>query len=220
MKSKVLKWLWIVVLLFGAWICGQNTAKAVQSYSCIDDKKVAITFDDGPNPQYTELLLDGLRERNVRATFFLIGKQAEEYPDLVKKMDEDGHLIGNHTYSHVDLCKQSEEGVVEQVDRTNDIIEEITGKRPVYIRPPFGSWNRSLEEQTGMLEIFWTVDPRDWECTDCSRVIERTLEDVKDGSILLFHDASPSSVRAALAVVDILKERGYEFVTADELIYE
>lgn len=220
MKSKVLKWLWIVVLLFGAWICGQNTAKAVQSYSCIDDKKVAITFDDGPNPQYTELLLDGLRERNVRATFFLIGKQAEEYPDLVKRMDEDGHLIGNHTYSHVDLCKQSEEGVVEQVDRTNDIIEEITGKRPVYIRPPFGSWNRSLEEQTGMLEIFWTVDPRDWECTDCSRVIERTLEDVKDGSILLFHDASPSSVRAALAVVDILKERGYEFVTADELIYE
>lgn len=206
--------------MFGAWTCGQNTARAVQSYSYVEDKRVAITFDDGPNPQYTEILLDGLRERNVRATFFLIGEQAEAYPDLVKTMDEDGHLIGNHTYSHVDLCKQSEEGVVEQVGRTNDIIEEITGKRPVYIRPPFGSWNRRLEEQTGMLEIFWTVDPRDWECTDCSRVIERTLEDVKDGSILLFHDASSSSVRAALAVIDILKERGYEFVTADDLIYE
>jgi peptidoglycan/xylan/chitin deacetylase (PgdA/CDA1 family) len=186
----------------------------------IEVKKVAITFDDGPNPEYTEKLLDGLKERNVKATFFLIGSEVEEYPEIVKRMSAEGHLIGNHTYEHVDLCGVDADEVTWQVEQTNDLIFEVTGTRPIYIRPPYGSWSKEMEEETGMLEILWTVDPRDWECFDVGTLIERVLTNVESGSIILFHDASASSVDAALAVVDTLTARGYEFVGADELLYE
>jgi peptidoglycan/xylan/chitin deacetylase (PgdA/CDA1 family) len=186
----------------------------------IEVKKVAITFDDGPNPAHTERLLDGLKERNVTATFFLIGSEVKEYPEIVKRMSEEGHLIGNHTYEHVDLCGVDEAQVKWQVEQTNDAIYEVTGERPVYIRPPYGSWSRSMEEATGMLEVLWTVDPRDWDCDDTGELISRVLEQVENDSIILFHDASASSVDAALTVIDILTERGYEFVGANEILYE
>ena len=142
----------------------------------IEAKKVAITFDDGPNPLYTEKLLDGLKERNVKATFFLIGKEVKEYPDIVKRMYEEGHLIGNHTYEHVNLCEVDAKQVKWQVEQTNDLIYEVTGERPVYIRPPYGCWNKQMGEATGMLEILWSVDPRDWECNDTDVLISRVLK--------------------------------------------
>lgn len=186
----------------------------------IEAKKVAITFDDGPNSLYTEKLLDGLKERNVKATFFLIGKEVKEYPDIVKRMYEEGHLIGNHTYEHVNLCEVDTKQVKWQVEQTNDLIYEVTGERPVYIRPPYGCWNKQMEEETGMLEILWSVDPRDWECNDTDVLISRVLKQVDDEGIILFHDGSQSSVDAALTVIDILQERGYEFVLASEVLYE
>lgn len=186
----------------------------------IEAKKVAITFDDGPNPLYTEMLLEGLKERNVKATFFLIGKEVKEYPDIVKRMYEEGHLIGNHTYEHVNLCEVDTKQVKWQVEQTNDLIYEVTGERPVYIRPPYGCWNKQMEEETGMLEILWSVDPRDWECNDTDVLISRVLKQVDDEGIILFHDGSQSSVDAALTVIDILQERGYEFVLASEVLYE
>lgn len=186
----------------------------------IEAKKVAITFDDGPNSLYTEKLLEGLKERNVKATFFLIGKEVKEYPDIVKRMYEEGHLIGNHTYEHVNLCEVDTKQVKWQVEQTNDLIYEVTGERPVYIRPPYGCWNKQMEEETGMLEILWSVDPRDWECNDTDVLISRVLKQVDDEGIILFHDGSQSSVDAALTVIDILQERGYEFVLASEVLYE
>ena len=195
-------------------------AVVTTSKEYIEAKKVAITFDDGPNPEYTERLLDGLKERNVKATFFLIGKEVKEYPEIVKRISDEGHLIGNHTYEHVNLCEIDCDQVKWQVEQTNDAIYEVTGERPMYIRPPYGCWNKQMEEETGMLEILWTVDPRDWDCKDSGVLIERVLKQVQNDSIILFHDASASSVDAALAVVDILTERGYEFVGADELLYE
>jgi peptidoglycan/xylan/chitin deacetylase (PgdA/CDA1 family) len=202
------------------WFGGRGVAAVTTGSEYIEVKKVAITFDDGPNPAHTERLLDGLKERNVTATFFLIGSEVTEYPEIVKRMSEEGHLIGNHTYEHVDLCGVDEAQVKWQVEQTNDAIYEVTGERPVYIRPPYGSWSRSMEEATGMLEVLWTVDPRDWDCDDTGELIRRVLEQVENDSIILFHDASASSVDAALSVIDILTERGYEFVGANEILYE
>jgi peptidoglycan/xylan/chitin deacetylase (PgdA/CDA1 family) len=185
-----------------------------------EDKKVAITFDDGPSPVYTEKLLDGLKERNVTATFFLIGEQAETYPELVKRMYEEGHTIGNHTYDHVNLCTLSTSQVKEQVEKTNQVICDITGQTLIYIRPPYGEWNDTLTDATGMIEVLWDVDPRDWNTSSAQTVVNRVLQDVSDREINLFHDCSNSSVTAALAVVDTLKERGYEFVGVDEILFD
>ena len=220
---NVLKWgkvLCIAVCGILLWCGGRAMAVVTTSKEYIEAKKVAITFDDGPNPEYTERLLDGLKERNVKATFFLIGKEVKEYPEIVKRISDEGHLIGNHTYEHVNLCEIDCDQVKWQVEQTNDAIYEVTGERPMYIRPPYGCWNKQMEEETGMLEILWNVDPRDWDCKDSGVLIDRVLKQVQNDSIILFHDASASSVDAALSVVDILTERGYEFVGADELLYE
>ena len=117
--------------------------------------------DDGPNADYTELLLEGLEERGVRATFFLLGREVEKYPDIVKEISDSGHLIGTHSYDHVNLKNLSDAAAVEQVDKTNQAIHEITGEYPEYIRPPFGCWKCNLDYETKMIEVLWDVDPLD-----------------------------------------------------------
>ncbi|MDD6306240.1 MAG: polysaccharide deacetylase family protein, partial [Clostridiales bacterium] len=116
-------------------------------------KKVAITFDDGPNPDYTEPLLEGLKERGVTATFFLLGKEVERYPEIVKDIHDNGHLIGTHSYEHVNLKNLCDAAAIEQVDKTNAAIQEITGEYPEYIRPPYGSWKCNLDYETKMIEV-------------------------------------------------------------------
>ncbi len=128
------------------------------SATAIEEKKVAITFDDGPNPNYTAELLEGLKERGVSATFFLLGAEIEKYPELVQQMYEDGHLIGTHSYQHVNLCNLTDEKAVEQVVKTNELIEELTGECPQFIRPPFGCWKKNLDYETTMIEVLWDVD--------------------------------------------------------------
>lgn len=110
-------------------------------------RKIAITFDDGPHPYYTEQLLDGLKERGVHATFFVTGEHAELHPDIIRRMQEEGHLIGNHTYSHIQLTKQNRETFKEELIHTNEILEEIIGEEVVYVRPPYGSWDKSFEKE-------------------------------------------------------------------------
>lgn len=210
----------VAVYLLTQYFLAVNTGQAETQPSGREDKKVAITFDDGPNPQYTETLLDGLKERDVKATFFLIGKQVEQYPEIVERMYKEGHEIGNHTYDHVNLCNLSEAEVKEQVSRTNEAIMEITGVCPVYIRPPFGCWSAELGDETGMIDVLWNVDPRDWETNNTETIIRRVLNQVEDHDIILFHDCSKSSVEAALAVVDALHERGYEFVGVEEILFD
>jgi len=183
-------------------------------------KKVAITFDDGPNPDYTEELLEGLKERNVTASFFLLGKEAEKFPDIVKKIHEGGHLIGTHSYEHVNLCNLTDEAAVEQVDKTNQVILELTGEYPQYIRPPFGCWKENLDYKTTMMEVLWDVDPRDWATDNSSVIAARVLDKVQENDIILLHDASESSVKAAFQIIDTLQEQGYVFVTVEELMME
>ena len=183
-------------------------------------KYIALTFDDGPSRKYTPILLDGLKERGVHATFFLMGKNIEGEEDIVQRMSEEGHLIGNHSYEHIQLTKAGAKAVCEAVEHTQEQIEAITGKRPEYIRPPYGDWNEELEEEIGMTPVLWSLDSLDWKLKDTGKIIHQVLKDVKDGDIILLHDIFPSSVEAALELIDILQKEGYVFVTADELLIE
>ncbi len=184
------------------------------------EKRVALTFDDGPNECYTMELLEGLKSREVRATFFLIGKKAEECPDIVKEIQKDGHLIGNHSYDHVNLSEMTEGAACEQIEKTNQVIEEITGEAPQYLRPPFGSYKKNLDADMNMVEVLWDVDPRDWSVKNTGMVVSRVTGQVEDGDIILLHDEYATSVAAAFEIIDILKSKGYTFVTVDELIFE
>lgn len=184
------------------------------------DKKIAITFDDGPNPDYTQTLLVGLKERGVHATFFLLGKEVERYPDIVADIYADGHLIGTHSYEHVNLKNLCDSAAIEQVDKTNTAIHEITGEYPEYIRPPFGCWKSNLDYDTKMIEVLWDVDPLDWKTSNSDVIAKRVIDKVQENDIILLHDASESSVNAAFKIIDALQKEGYTFVTVDEILFD
>lgn len=185
-----------------------------------EEKKIALTFDDGPNAEYTEVLLAGLKERGVPATFFLLGKEVEKSPEIVKQMQEEGHLIGNHSYEHIDLSSLSDAEAILQVDKTNEAIYKVTGEYPEFIRPPFGSWKSNLDYQTSMIEVMWNVDPLDWKTKNTDVVVKRVLKDVKENDIILLHDASESSVEAAFQIIDKLQKEGYTFVTVEKILFD
>ena len=180
--------------------------------------EVALTFDDGPSPKYTPLLLDGLKERNVRATFFLLGQNVKENQELVQRMQAEGHLLGNHTYNHVQLNKIPETTARQEILKTNNEIYEATGKYPEYMRPPYGAWKKNMELCVEMLPVFWDIDTLDWKSQNVDAILKAAGEEPEDGSIILMHDEYQTSVEAALLLTDRLKEKGYEFVTVDELI--
>lgn len=186
----------------------------------MENKMIALTFDDGPNVLYTERLLDGLAERDVKATFFLIGKSAEAHPEIVSRIAEEGHLIGNHTYSHLKLTAGNEAEFLEEINRTGGIIRDITGSTPVFCRPPFGVWNTRYEERLGIIPVLWDVDPRDWCTFDTQTVANRIMAGCHDSAIILLHDEYETSVEAALLVIDELKQQGYTFVTVDKLLID
>lgn len=183
-------------------------------------RRVALTFDDGPHPYYTEQLLDGLKERGVKATFFVTGEHAKLHPDVIQRMYEEGHLIGNHTYSHIQLRKNNQEAFREELIRTNEVIGEITGGEVLYVRPPYGSWDKSFEKELNMIPVLWTIDPLDWCSHDASCVADKVLKKVKENDIILLHDCYDTTVEAAFQIVDELKEKGYLFVTVEELLFD
>ena len=178
---------------------------------------VALTFDDGPNARYTEALLDGLKEREVRASFFLVGQCIEGNEDTVRRMAEEGHLIGVHCMEHRDLTREPEEEAVRQLMDTAAMIGAVTGRTPEYIRPPFGKWSSGLQEAVPMETVLWSVDSLDWKLQDTDRIVRRVLKDTEDGDIILMHDEFQTSVEAAMEIIDNLLAKGYTFVTVDEL---
>lgn len=183
-------------------------------------KKIALTFDDGPHPRYTEQLLDGLAERNVKATFFLLGTNIEGNEEIVKRIAEEGHLIGNHTFYHVDITKLEEQEACREILDTSQRITSITGQAVEYIRPPFGNWDKELECEVMMIPIFWSVDTLDWTTKNADQIVQKVVSDIEENDIILMHDSYDSTVKAALRIIDLLQADGYEFVTADELILE
>lgn len=185
-----------------------------------DIKKIAITFDDGPHPSYTEQLLDGLKERGVHATFFVTGEHAELHPDIIKRMQEEGHVIGNHTYSHMQLSSANREKFRAELVQTNKILQEITGEEVQYVRPPYGSWDKNFEKELNMLPVLWTVDPLDWCSSNVDGIIEKIVEKTEENDIILMHDYYDTSVTAALRAIDKLTEEGYTFVTVEEILFD
>lgn len=183
-------------------------------------KKIALTFDDGPHPKYTELLLDGLKERNVVVTFFVTGENAQNYPEIIRREQEEGHLIGNHTYSHIQLTSRNRETFREELVKTNEILEEITGEKVSFVRPPYGSWDKSFEKELNMFPVLWNIDPLDWCSHNADCIAARVVEKAGDGDIILMHDYYETSVTAALEVVDALQKRGFQFVTVEEILFD
>lgn len=183
--------------------------------------KVALTFDDGPSSEYTPLLLDGLRERNVKASFFVIGSNIEKEggEEIIRRIYEEGHLIGNHTWHHVDLSDLSTEDAWKELEMTDSLIKAITGEETALVRPPFGEFPRSMEEPD-KLYVKWTVDSRDWVTKDTQEIVRKVVTDTEENDIILMHDCYETSVEAALQIIDTLSERGYEFVTVDRLLLE
>lgn len=183
---------------------------------------VALTFDDGPNGATTPLLLDGLKERKVRATFFLIGENIEkdENAAIVKRMYEEGHVIGNHTYTHCNLSKLEAEEAQKELEKTDEAIEQVTGKSPSFARAPYGALPVNSEAEMKRLYIGWTVDPLDWMTEDAGQIVNAVVQETEPGDIILLHDCYQSSVQAALRIIDLLQGRGYEFVTADRLLMD
>lgn len=183
-------------------------------------QKVALTFDDGPHPYYTEQLLDGLKERGVHVTFFVTGEHVELHPDIIKRMHDEGHLIGNHTYSHIQLTKSNREKFKEELVKTSKVIQEITGDEVIYVRPPYGTWDKKFEEELNMIPVLWTVDTLDWCSKSASGIVNKIITKVDDNDIILMHDYYDTSVTAALQAIDRLLEEGYEFVTVDEILFD
>lgn len=186
----------------------------------VSAKKIALTFDDGPSPVYTPPLLDGLKERDVKASFFVTGENAELYPELIKRMYEEGHLIGNHTYHHVQLTKSNGADFEQEIISTNVAIQKITGQETAYIRPPFGSWDKKLEEKLNMFPVLWNIDPLDWCRKDVSGIVKSVVSKAEENDIILMHDQYESSVKAALRIVDELSGKGYDFVTVEEILFD
>lgn len=214
---------WLVFLALAVGAPGGKGAVLVSGEAvreeevCEPGPRIALTFDDGPGP-YTERLLDGLKERGVKASFFLIGRSVKEYPEAVKRMEEEGHLIGNHTYSHVKLKGLSPEETRREIQKTDEAVYEITGKHVAYLRPPFGEWEEDLELTYPVLPVMWTVDPLDWTTENVEEIVDRVVTQAGENDMILLHDCYDSSVEAALQIVDRLLAEGFDFVRVDELL--
>ena len=186
----------------------------------MEAKTIALTFDDGPHPEYTGPLLDGLKERGIKATFFLVGTQIHYAPELVSRMAREGHQIGVHTYSHVTVAGLEQEEFLLQVEGTRRLIYNLLGERELWLRPPYGI----VDENTALWAdgplVLWSVDPEDWKDADVSRIRDHIVNHARDGDIILLHDIYPSSVEAALEATDQLREQGFRFVTVARLLEE
>lgn len=184
------------------------------------EKLVALTFDDGPHPEFTGPLLDGLKERGVKATFFLVGTQIHYAPELVRRMAKEGHQIGVHTYSHVTVAGLEQEEFLLQVEGTRRLIYSLLGERELWLRPPYGLMDENTPRWADGPVVLWSVDPEDWKDDKVGRIRDHIVAHAGDGDIILLHDIYPSSVEAALGAVDELKKQGFRFVTVARLLEE
>lgn len=179
-------------------------------------KVIAVTFDDGPSNK-TEYLLQELEKEDWKVTFFVLGSRAKEYPELIKKMYKDGHEIGSHTYSHLNLKNLSDYEIYKEINNTNKIIEETIGIKPQYLRPPYGNTNDHIKEIADMTTILWNVDTLDWKSRNEDAVYKEIMKNASDGSIILLHDLYQTSIDGAIKAMKELEKQGYEFVTIDEM---
>ncbi|MFJ6571176.1 polysaccharide deacetylase family protein [Streptomyces sp. NPDC091292] len=200
---------------------GDDGKGAFGTVDCREAKCVALTFDAGPSENSTRLL-DILKEKKVPATFFLLGKRhIERYPELVKRMDAEGHEIANHTWSHKILTKIEPDEIREELKRPDDAIEKLIGRRPTLMRPPQGRTNDTVHEicrEFGLSEVLWSVTAKDYTTEDSALIKKRVLDQTDRDGIILLHDIYKGTVPAVPGIVDELKKRGYVFVTVPQLM--
>ncbi len=180
---------------------------------------VAITFDDGPRRTTTAALLDGLAQRGVHATFFLIGLHVDGNEELILRMEAEGHQVGIHSQNHRILTGLNSEDVYREVGALQERLTALTGQTDFMVRPPYGEVDDTLRSRIEAPIILWSVDPRDWEDEDVARQTAAIVEAAQDGDIILLHDIYPSSVDTALQAVDGLMARGFRLVTVEELFH-
>ena len=188
----------------------------------VDGLYIAMTFDDGPSAALTPKLLDLLATHHVKATFFVIGENVAEHPEIVARAAREGHEIANHSWSHPNFAKMSQESVRSQLQRTDDAIKSAIGKSPTLLRPPYGSITerekRWIHDEFGYDIILWDVDPLDWKRPGPAVVRNRILKETRPGSIVLSHDIHPGTVEAMPSTFDELEAKGFKFVTVSELL--
>jgi peptidoglycan/xylan/chitin deacetylase (PgdA/CDA1 family) len=188
----------------------------------VDGPYIAMTFDDGPSETLTPKLLDLLAAHHIKATFFVIGENVAEHPEIVARAAREGHEIANHSWSHPNFGKMSDDNVRSQLRRTDDAIRSATGSRPTLMRPPYGSITprekRWIHDEFGYRVILWDVDPLDWKRPGPAVVRNRILKETQPGSIVLSHDIHPGTIEAMPSTLDALEAKGFKFVTVSELI--
>ncbi|MFB8244594.1 polysaccharide deacetylase family protein [Streptomyces sp. NPDC055952] len=188
---------------------------------CREVRCIALTFDAGPS-EHSARLLDILKEKQVPATFFLLGKRhIEKYPDLVRRMADEGHEVASHTWSHRILTELSPEEIREELRRPNEEIQRLTGRRPTLMRPPQGRTDDTVHEisrELGLSEVLWSVTAKDYTTTDPALITRRVLRQSSRDGIILLHDIYDGTVPAVPGIIDALKERGYVFVTVPHLL--
>lgn len=188
----------------------------------VDEPYIAITFDDGPHATLTPKLLDMLAARRLKATFFIIGQNGAEYPEIMKRIVREGHELANHSWSHPNLAKMSDEAVRAQMQKTDDVIRVAAGKRTTLMRPPYGSITQRqkewIHEAFGYKTIIWDVDPFDWRRPGAAVIRDRIVSQTQPGSIILVHDIHPGSIEAMPDTFDRLTAKGFKFVTVSELL--
>ena len=197
---------------------GKDTYLSIKKKNVsIDDKVVALTFDDGPS-KYTDQILDILKKYNACGTFFLIGNKVEFYSDTLRRMLEEGSEIGNHSYDHKLLTRLSKESFQEEINKTQMAIKKVTGFTPTLFRPTYGGYNNTLKSYTDLKFVLWDVDSRDWQVKSKEKILKNVLPNVKSGSIVLMHDNHEYSVNTLEDMIESLKKQGYKFVTVTELL--
>lgn len=192
------------------------------SYVHVDGPYIAMTFDDGPSEKLTPRLLNLLATHHIKATFFVIGQNVAEHPEIVQRAAREGHEIANHSWSHPNLGKMSDEGVRRELQKTDDAIKSAIGTRPTLLRPPYGSISsrqkKWIHDEFGYQIVLWDVDPLDWKRPGPAVVCNRIVKETRGGSIVLSHDIHPGTIEAMPSTFDQLEAKGFKFVTVSELI--
>ena len=202
-------------------------AKSIEGIDPYNDKVVALTFDDGPHPENTDKLLNILADNGAVATFFVLGENAQRYPDVIERIYAGGNEIGTHSYSHTDLMTLSLDDIMSnEYGKTNDVLEGIIGARATIDRPPYGSMSEDRAAEIGREQILWSVDPEDWkdEYKNTSSLMDNIFNGtnsgvkVSDGAIILSHDIHATTVDAYDTIIKELKAQGYKFVTITQMM--
>lgn len=193
-------------------------ARVVTPESTENKKLVALTFDDGPHPEWTNTLLDILQRENVPVTFFVLGSRANHYPDIVQRAASSGHQIASHTFNHKNLTKLSPSDMRYEIDETANIIERITGGKPAFMRPPYGAIDQAVKDAAGTPLITWSVDPEDWKSRNTEQIFTHVTDHTTDGSIVLLHDMYGTTVDAVTKIIPEMRSRGFVFLTVRQLM--